>query len=78
MASAVGVVFGFGAQEETVEAFVGADRVDAVGAAGEHFVDVSLVGHVEDKLIARRGEDAVQGDGQLDDAEIGAEVAAGF
>ena len=78
MACAVGIMLGFRAQEETVEAFVGADRVDLIRATGEHFVNVSLVGDVEDKLVVRRGEHLMEGDGQLDDAQIGTEVAAGF
>jgi hypothetical protein len=45
-------------------------------AAGEQLVDVALVGDVEDELVFRGGEDAVQGDGQLDHAEVGADVAA--
>ena len=45
--------------------------------AGEQLVDVRLVPGVEDDGVVRRVEDAVQGDRQLDHAEIGAEVAAG-
>jgi hypothetical protein len=41
-------------------------------------MDVSLVGDVKDEFVIRRGEDLVEGDGQLNDAQIGAEVAAGF
>jgi hypothetical protein len=78
VARAVGVVLGLGAEQEAVEALVGADGVDAVGAAGEHLVDVALVGDVEDELVVRGGEDPVQRDGQLDHAEVRAEVAAGF
>jgi hypothetical protein len=52
--------------------------VDLGGAAGEHFVDVALVGNVEYKFVAGCGEHPVQGHAQLDDAEVGAEVAAGF
>ena len=33
--------------------------------------------HVPDQAITRRIEDPMQGHGQLDDAEAGAEVAAG-
>ena len=77
VARAVGVVLGFGAGEEPADAFELADRVDALGPAREQFVDVSLVGHVEDQLVLRSRENPVQGDGQLDDAEVGAEVAAG-
>ena len=65
-------------QKEPVEAFVGADRVNAIGAAGEHLVDIALVGDIEDKLVLGRGKHAVQRDAQLDDAEVRAEVAAGL
>ena len=45
-------------------------------AAREHFMGVALVRHVEDDLVLRRIEDVVQGDGRLDHAQIGADVAA--
>ena len=65
---AVGIVLGFRAEQESVKAFVGADCVDCSGAAGEHFVDVSLVGDVEHELIGWGVENTVHGDAQLDDA----------
>ena len=74
---AVGIVFRFGAEEETVEPLVGADRVDGGGAAGEYLVDIALVGDIEHELVCGRGENPVQGDAQLDDAEVRTEVAAG-
>ena len=46
--------------------------------AGEDLVHVALVPGVEDHRIARGLEDPVQRDGQLDDAEVGSEVAAGL
>src|SRR5919108_510672 len=52
-------------------------QVGEVGlAAGEQLVDVGLVAGVPDDPVGRRVEGAVQGDGQLDHAEVGAEVAA--
>jgi hypothetical protein len=41
---------------------------------GEELVDVGLVADVPDEEVARRIEDVVEGDGQLDSAEGGAEV----
>ena len=49
-----------------------------VEAAGENLVDVGLVADVEEDLVLGRVEDGVQREGQLDHAEIGAEMAAGF
>ena len=56
VARAVAVVLALGAEEEAVEALVRADGVDAVRAAGEHLVDVALVGDVEDELVLGRVE----------------------
>lgn len=39
---------------------------------------VALVAGVEEHLVLRRIEDPVQGDGQLDHTQVGAEVAAGL
>jgi hypothetical protein len=76
VARAVAVVRTLGAQGKAVQAVRLADRVEAVLAAGEQLVDVALVAHVPDKLVLGRAEDLVQRDGQFDDAEVGAEMAA--
>ena len=47
------------------------------GSASQHLVDVTLVGNVEDDLVLRGGEHPVERHGQLDDAEIRTQVAAG-
>ena len=47
-------------------------------AAGHQLVDVGLVAGVPQDGVARRLEDTVQGQRQLDGAEVGAEVAAGL
>ncbi len=39
---------------------------------------IALVAGVEEDLVLRRVEDPVQGDGQLDHAEVGPEVSAGL
>ena len=78
MACAVGIVRGLAAQEEAVEPLVSADRMDLRGPPSEHLVDVALVGNVEHELVLRRGENPVHRHGQLDDAEVRPEMAAGF
>ncbi len=50
---------------------------DAVAPAGQNLVRVGLVADVPDQPVARRVEHIVQRHRQLDDAESGAEVAAG-
>jgi hypothetical protein len=47
-------------------------------AAGEEFVDVPLVGDVEDDLIFRGRENPVQREREFHHAEIRADVSAGF
>ena len=54
-----------------------AQRADAVAAPGQDLVRVGLVADVPDQPVARRVEDVVQRDRQLDHAEPGAEMAAG-
>ena len=51
--------------------------VEAAGPAGDHLVDVRLVAGVPEDPVVRRVEDPVQGQGQLDDAEVRTEVAPG-
>ena len=48
------------------------------GDAGEEFVDVSLMTNVENEIIGRRLKDGMESDGQLNDAEIWAEMATSF
>ena len=54
-----------------------AQRADAVAAAGQDLVRIGLVADIPDQPVVRRVEDVVQRDRQLDDAEAGAEMAAG-
>ena len=70
------VVVGLGLARVAGQAALGAQRVEPAGAAGEHLVHVGLVAGVEDDPVARGLEDAVDRHGQLDHAEVGAEVAA--
>ena len=52
-------------------------RADAVAPAGQDLVRIGLMADVPDQPVARRVEDVVQRDGQLDDAKAGAEMPAG-
>lgn len=54
------------------------DGVNAVPAAREHLVDVALVRNIEHKAVLGCVEDPVHGEGQLDDAKIRAQMAAGL
>ena len=78
VAGAVAVVLALGAEHEAVEAAGLADGVEAVAAAGENLVDVGLVADVKENLVFGRVEDGMKGQGQLDDAQVGAEMAAGY
>ena len=71
MARAEGIVLAFRALGEAGEAATGAQRADAVAAAGQDLVRIALVADVPDQAVGRRVVEVVQGDGQLDDAEAG-------
>ena len=77
MGGAERIVVALGALGETGQSAAGAQRADAVAAAGEDLVRVGLMADVPDQPVARRVEDVVQRGGQFDDAEAGAEMAAG-
>jgi hypothetical protein len=53
-------------------------RPDPIQPPGKHFMDVTLVADIEDKLVLRRFEDPMERNGQLDHSEVRAEVAAGL
>ena len=77
MGGAERIVVALGALGETGQSAAGAQGADAVAAAGEDLVRVGLVADVPDQTVARRIEDVMQCGGQFDDAEAGAEMAAG-
>ena len=52
------------------------DGVQLLAPAGEHLVRIGLVAHVPHQAVVRRVEDIMQGDGQLDRAQAGGEMAA--
>ena len=76
VAGAVAVVVAFGAQQEAVEAAILAHGLEALAAPGKELVDVTLVAHVEDELVLRGVEDAVERDGQFDHSEVRPEMAS--
>ena len=53
-------------------------RIKAVGSSGQQLMYVALVPDVPDDMILGRIKHAVQGDGQLDYAQIGRQVSAVF
>ena len=58
------------------EAAVLLDGVEPVAPAGEHLVRIGLVADVPHQPVARRVEDVVQRDGELDRAEPRGEMSA--
>ena len=73
MRGAKRIVVALGALGEAGQAAAGAQRADAVAAAGQDLVRIGLVADVPDQAVARRVEDVMDGGGQFDDAEAGAE-----
>ncbi|MNO80211.1 hypothetical protein D3C76_714080 [compost metagenome] len=78
MADAEGVVVAFRTAREGGQAVLLAQRGHALAAAGEDLVRVGLVADVPHQTVVRGVEDVVQGDGQFDHPEAGAEVPAGL
>ena len=52
-------------------------RTELLTPPGEQLMDVTLMPHVENEPVARRVEHAMDGDRQLDCAEVGRKVSAG-
>ena len=77
MRGAEAVVFALGALGEARQPAALTQRPDAVAPAGQDLVRVGLMADVPDQPVVRRVEHVVQRNGQLDDAEAGAEMAAG-
>lgn len=76
MTGSIAVVLGFGPEEVAIEALILTNGVNFFGPARQHFVDISLVGDVEEELIDGRIENLVKGDAEFDDTEVGSKVAA--
>src|SRR5437899_644626 len=65
----VAVVLAFCAQKKAVQSAVLPHRGKAIETTGEHFVHVTLMADVHDKAVARRVENPMQRDSQLDHAK---------
>ena len=72
------VVLAFRAQHEAVETARLANGIEAIFAAGEEFVDIALVRYVENKAVAGSVKDVVHGERELDDTEVGTDMATGL
>src|SRR5687767_6463945 len=53
-------------------------RRELISAAGQDLMHVALVARVEDDWVARRVEDPMHRESQLDDSEVRSEVATGL
>ena len=76
MGGAKGIVVALGALGETAQAAAGAQRANAVSAAGQDLVRIGLMADVPDQAVAGSVEDVMDRCRQFDDAETGAEMAA--
>ena len=72
------VVFAFRALGEAGQAAAGTQSADAITASRENLVGIGLMPDVPDQPVAGRVENIMQCDRQLDHAEAGAEMAAGY
>ena len=77
MRGAERIVVALGALGEPVKSLALADLADAGTAACQNLVRIGLVADIPDQAIVRRVEHIMEGNGQLDDAQPGAEMAAG-
>ena len=78
VACAKAVMLALSAEHKAVQSTGLTDGVKALLASGEQLVDVTLVADVEDEAVFRGIEDIVHGDGQLDHAQVGADMSAGL
>ncbi|MNS99349.1 hypothetical protein D3C72_1337490 [compost metagenome] len=70
------IVFGFGAPRKSGNTAELAQGGHGLAPAGQDLVGVALVADIPDDAVARGVEHVVQGDRQLDRAQVGGEVAA--
>tara|TARA_Y100000766_G_scaffold64029_1_gene53361 strand:- start:3120 stop:3434 length:315 start_codon:yes stop_codon:yes gene_type:complete len=66
----------FGTKQKPIEAFVLSDGINLASSAGQHFVNITLVGYVHHKSVNRRIENFVEGDSELHYPEIGPKMAS--
>jgi hypothetical protein len=71
------VVLGFAASREAADPAELAKRAKSLEPSGEQLVGIRLMAGVPDDPVARRLEEPVERDRELDDAERAAEMAAG-
>jgi hypothetical protein len=71
------IVFALAALGEARKAAALTQGADAVAPAGDDLVRIGLVADVPDQPVLGRVEDVVDGDGELDHPEAGAEMPAG-
>ena len=76
VAGAVAIVLALRAERKAVQAAGGADGLEAVLAARQQLVDITLVADIPDEFVVRGGEDGMEGEGQFDDAQVRADMAA--
>src|SRR5260370_24467748 len=76
MSGAVAVMLALGAHRKAAQAPRAADGAKAVPPVGQQFVHIDLMAYVPDKFVLRRLESVMERDGQLDHAQIRAEMAA--
>ena len=76
MARTIAVVLALAAQKKAVKSLVLTDRRKAVEPPGQKFVDIALVADIENEPVLGRIEDAVQGNRQFDDPEVGTQMTA--
>ncbi len=77
MADAEGIELAFLAFGKRCEAILLLDRGNAIAAASEDLVRVALVTDIPDQPVGRRVVKVMQGHGQFDHAQAGAEMTAG-
>src|SRR6266571_608257 len=76
MSGTIAIMCALSPEQETVQPLVLPHRGDAVEATRKHLVDVTLVADIEDKSVLGGFKNAVQGNRQLNDAQVRTEVAA--
>ena len=77
MASPVYIMRALFRAGETAHAVKLAQAIEALAPAGEQLVNVSLVARVPDELVFGGVEDVMQGECELDYAEVARQVPAG-
>ena len=77
MGGAERIVFAFRALGESRQAPALAQRADAVAPAGEDLVRIGLMADIPEQPVARRVEQIVQRNSELDHAEPGTQMSAG-